>query len=90
MSRVGVHVQYTRFTNLDDQLVEGSSLYGYRIYDDETSDYNSTFSTAERLGQTVTSDNIFEFIKESHPDFYDVVVMDGGIYLNDEWVPLTK
>jgi len=82
-----VTLQFTKFTNFDSKELLKSSTYGYRIYDDVGKDYNNTFNTIEELLETITEENIFDYILENHPEYYETVTSHSqGVYLNEEWI----
>lgn len=74
--------QYTKFLNLDCKGREEIESYGYRIYSDEKAEYFNYFETLSDLILTVNINNIRDYIKESHLDFYGVIRIDGKFEFN--------
>lgn len=85
-----VTLQLTKFTNINDGKVDKDSCsYGYRIYDSSGEcSYCNAYSSLEELKDEIDEDSIVDFIKENHPEFYDMVCDDGGLFFNEEAISL--
>lgn len=77
-----VSIQYTKFTDLNFDGSENVSSYGYRIYSDENSEYSNYYENINELRVTINNNNIKEFLKENHLDFYEIIKMDKKLEFN--------
>lgn len=76
-----VFVRYTKFVNMNDDGTEGSSYYGYRIFDDYEEDYSNSFESFESMRKAINEDTVREYVERVHPTFLDVLE-DTEIVLN--------
>lgn len=83
-----VSIQYTKFTNLNFDGGENVSSYGYRIYSDENGEYNNYYEDINELMVAINDENIKEFLKENHLDFYEIIKMDKKLEFNGDIICL--
>ena len=81
-----VYFQTTKFTDLNNSLKEVGECYGYRIYDDYESYYDS-FIPTESLPRTAKE--AFELIKK-HDSLHEAVTLKGSFHFNDEYIELNE
>ena len=81
-----VTFQYTKFVNMTRDLDEMRSVtYGYRLYKGDWNVYNNSAPTPRAFCKDMPDDStaVINFIKENHPDFWEVIVEDGAfMYCN--------
>jgi hypothetical protein len=78
-----ISVQYTKFTNLDDDGSEAKPMFGFRVYDDYASAYNNTYDSFDALEKEVNADTVVAVV-ESIEGFDDAG--EYPIYLNGNLV----
>lgn len=81
----GTTIQLTVFqnVNLKGKKVDVPS-YGYRIFTNFGMEgYNNTYSCIEDLLEEVDRNTIIDIIKNTHEEFYNQIITDGGFYFND-------
>ena len=81
-----VTIQFTRFINLSYNGDDDEISYGYRIYNEEKSEYNNSFVTLEELSDYISKDTIMTFLQEYHPDFYETISIDGEFEFNGDTI----
>lgn len=82
-----VTLEFTKFTNFNSAKVMEESTFGYRIYDDYQNDYNNTFDSIEEVIETITKENVIEFLDKNHVGYHESVVNHAkGLFFNGEWV----
>lgn len=79
-----VTVQFTRFTNINNDSKEDNVTFGYRIYNEEKSEYNNSFITVDELSDNLCEDKIMTYLQDYHPDFYEMITIDREFELNGE------
>jgi hypothetical protein len=84
-----VTIQYTKFSNIDDDGREGSFDYGYRIYDDYAMVYNNNFDNFTALKEEVNEDNFWVLLND-HPEFEDALKNMNGINFNGQFYDLEE
>jgi hypothetical protein len=77
-----VTFQYTKFLNLSIEGNEDIESFGYRIYSDEKGEYANYFDKLSDLMMTINKNNIKEFLREYHSDFFEIINMDGKVNFN--------
>ena len=84
-----VYVQLTKFQNIDEKGNPTKETdFGYRIYDDEDSEYNNSFDNIEEMTkQGLNEKDIINYVKENHFDFYYPTVSQKGLYFNGKYIP---
>lgn len=81
-----VTIQFTRFVNLNITGDDNDISYGYRIYNEEKSQYNNSFVTLEELNAYISKDTIKNFLQEYHPYFYEMIYIDGEFEFNGDTI----
>ncbi|QAT39088.1 hypothetical protein [Clostridium sp. JN-9] len=81
-----VTIQFTRFANLNSTGDDNDISYGYRIYNEEKSEYNNSFIILEELNFYINKDTIKTFLQEYHPYFYEMISIDGELQFNGDTV----
>lgn len=76
-----IEVQYTKFSNIDEEGNVTEETLGYRIYDSYGEAYNNTYESLKDLKEEVNEDNLLDFIREHHPDYSDSLE-HTDVYLN--------
>lgn len=83
-------IQLSIFQNIDLKGKKTDKpLYGYRIFTDYgIAEYNNTYESVEELIDEINTDTVIEFLRNSHNNFYNIIVEDGGFYFNDDEIDL--
>ena len=77
-----VTIQFTKFVNVSYNSEDDDISYGYRIYNEEKSEYNNSFISLEDLNKDINKDTILDFLQEHHPDFYKIIYIDNEFDFN--------
>jgi hypothetical protein len=66
--------------------------YGYRIYDDFNQDYANDYTSIADVLLTIgtTPQQILDFVKHHHIEFWGIVVDSQGLLYNDRWINFTE
>ncbi|MDO5040336.1 hypothetical protein [Clostridium sp.] len=84
-----VEIQITKFIDIDIHGKESREYsYGYRIYNDECSEYNNFYYSIDELYAILNKENIINFLKHNHSEFYEVIKSDGKLIFNGEIISI--
>lgn len=79
-----VTIQFTKFINVNCNGKDDDISYGYRIYNEEKSEYNNSFISLEDLRKDINKSTIMDFLQEYHPDFYKIIYIDNEFEFNGD------